>query len=252
MKAFAKLLTWMGTLTLLAAGCATRPPHEEANDPLEPVNRAIYTFNDYLDRGVLKPVAQQYVRFLPDPARTGVRNVFNNLLEPITIINDVLQGKGHQAASDTMRFGFNTIFGVFGLWDVSTDWGLERHSEDFGQTFAAWGFGEGWYLVLPLLGPSNVRDGVGVIAAWKLQPVPYLVEDTITRYGIYTLYFISQRADLLSASEVLDTAALDPYLQVREAYRQKRWSDIHDGNPPEPDFFDQELFKDEGDAPAPR
>jgi phospholipid-binding lipoprotein MlaA len=252
MKRLAKLLGWTGTLALLCSGCATRSPYEEANDPLEPVNRAIYTFNDYFDRGILKPVAKQYVRIIPGVARTGVRNVFNNLVEPITIVNDVLQGKAHQAASDTMRFGFNTIFGVAGLFDVSTGWGLERHREDFGQTFAVWGIGEGWYLVLPFLGPSNVRDGVGFVAAWKLQPVPYLVHDELTRYGIYALYFVSQRADLLSASEVLDTAALDPYLQVREAYRQKRWSDIHDGNPPESDFFDQELFKDEDDAPAPR
>jgi phospholipid-binding lipoprotein MlaA len=184
------------------------------------------------------------VAVLPDFARTGVRNFFNNLLEPITIVNDVLQGKPHQTASDTMRFGFNTIFGVFGLVDVSTGWGLEHHKEDFGETFAKWGFGEGWYLVLPILGPSNVRDGVGLIPALYLQPVPYLTDDMLVRYGIYSLYFISKRADLLSASDILDAAAIDPYLQVREAYRQKRWRDIHDGKPPEPEFFDDELFKD--------
>lgn len=252
MQALAKLLGWTAGLILLCSGCATRAPHEEASDPLEPVNRAIYTFNDYFDRGILKPVATRYVKYVPATARTGVRNVFNNLVEPITIINDVLQGKGRQAAGDTMRLGFNTIFGVFGLMDVSTGWGLGRHSEDFGQTFAVWGVGEGWYLVLPFLGPSNVRDGVGFLAAWKLQPVPYLVDDNVTRYGIYALYFVSQRADLLNATEVLDTAALDPYLQVREAYRQKRWNDIHDGHPPEPDFFDQELFKDDVNDAAPR
>lgn len=244
MKPFAKQLTWIAGLALLSAGCATRPPEEEASDPLEPVNRAIYTFNDYLDRGVLKPVAKGYVKVIPGVARTGVRNFFNNLLEPITIVNDVLQGKGGQAAADTMRFGFNTIFGVFGLIDVATPWGLEHHQEDFGQTFATWGIGEGWYIVIPLLGPSTVRDGIGTLMALKLQPVPYLVHDPLTRYGIYSLYFVSLRADLLSASEVLDTAALDPYLQVREAYRQKRWSEIYDGNPPEPDFFDEELFKE--------
>jgi phospholipid-binding lipoprotein MlaA len=244
MKPFAKRLTWIAGLALLGSGCATRPPYEEVSDPLEPVNRAIYNFNDYLDRGVLKPVAKGYVKVVPAAARTGVRNFFNNLLEPITIINDALQGKGRQALADTMRFGFNTTFGVFGLVDVATPWGLERHQEDFGQTFGTWGIGEGWYLVLPLLGPSSVRDGVGTLMALKLQPVPYLVDDTATRWGIYSLYFISLRADLLSASEVLDTAALDPYLQVREAYRQKRWSEIHDGNPPEPDFFDDELFKE--------
>ena len=97
---------------------------------------------------------------------------------------------------------------------------------------------------MPVLGPSNVRDAIGLIPALKLQPVPYLTDDTLVRLGIYSLYFVSKRADLLSASEVLDTAAIDPYLQVREAYRQKRWSEIYDGKPPEPDFFDEELFKD--------
>lgn len=235
---------WVGVLALLSAGCATRSPYQETSDPLEPVNRAVYTFNDYFDRGVLKPVAKGYVAVLPDFARTGVRNFFNNLLEPITIVNDVLQGNAHQTVSDTMRFGFNTIFGVFGLFDVSSGWGLEYHREDFGQTFGKWGFGEGWYLVLPILGPSNVRDGVGLIPALYLQPVPYLTDDAMVRYGIYALYFVSKRADLLSASDILDAAAIDPYLQVREAYRQKRWRDIHDGKPPEPEFFDDELFKE--------
>jgi phospholipid-binding lipoprotein MlaA len=241
MKSLVKLIAWTGLLVLIGTGCATRTPYEDASDPLEPVNRVIYTFNDYLDRGVLKPVAQMYVEYVPATARTGVRNFYNNLFEPITIVNQVLQGKGHEAANDTMRFGFNTIFGLLGLIDVATGWGLEHHTEDFGQTFAVWGFGEGWYLVLPLLGPSNVRDTVGLIPEMRLQPMQY-IDDTTLKYSAYTLFFISRRADLLSASKVLDSASLDPYLQVREAYRQKRWNEIHDGKPPEPDFFDKELF----------
>jgi phospholipid-binding lipoprotein MlaA len=232
----------MGVLVLLCTGCATRTPYEEASDPLEPLNRAVYTFNDHLDRAVLKPVARGYVKVVPGVARTGVRNFYHNLLEPITIVNDVLQGKAHQAVSDTMRFAFNSIFGVFGLIDVSTGWGLERHREDFGQTFATWGFGEGWYLVLPVFGPSTVRDSAGLVPALYLEPVQYLTNDSLVRWSSYGLYIVSQRADLLSASDVLDSAAIDPYLQVREAFRQKRWSDIHDGRPPEPDFFDEELF----------
>jgi phospholipid-binding lipoprotein MlaA len=224
------------------AACATRSPYEDASDPLEPVNRAVYKFNDLFDRLLLKPVATGYERFVPGVARTGVRNFFNNLLEPITIVNDVLQAKGHNAASDVMRFGFNTTFGVFGLIDVARPWGLDRHDEDFGQTFAVWGFGEGWYLVLPILGPSNVRDGLGVLAEWKLQPVQY-IDDTTLRYATYSLFLVSRRADLLAASDVLDAGSLDPYLQVREAYRQRRWNQIHDGHPPEPDFFDDELFE---------
>ena len=236
-------LTWIVLLVLMTSGCVTRPPSEEASDPLEPVNRVVYKFNDMFDRAILKPTAEGYEYVVPATARTGVRNFLNNIFEPVTIVNDVLQAKGHQAASDTMRFGFNTIFGVFGLIDVSTGWGLEHNKEDFGQTFAVWGFGEGWYLVLPVLGPSNVRDAVGLIPELKMDPIQYLIEDTTMRYATYGLFFVSRRADLLTASKVLDAAALDPYLQVREAYRQIRWNDIHDGDPPEPDFFDEELFE---------
>ncbi len=236
---------WSAGVVLLCSGCATRSPYQDASDPLEPVNRAVYSFNDYFDRGIAKPVAKRYVRYVPIFARTGVRNFYQNLLEPITIVNDVLQGKARQGVSDTLRFGFNSLFGVFGLIDVSTGWGLPRHKEDFGQTFATWGFGEGWYVVLPFLGPSTARDSAGLVPAVYLQPVPYLADDTAVRWGAYSLFYISQRADLLSASQVLDAAAIDPYLQVREAYRQKRWSEIYDGHPPETDFFDEELFKPE-------
>lgn len=243
MEALGKISIWTALLALTLGGCATRSPYEEVSDPLEPVNRVVYNFNDAFDRLLLKPAAQGYEKVVPDLARTGVRNFYNNLFEPITIVNGALQGKGGQAASDTMRFGFNTIFGVFGLIDVATGWGLEHHKEDFGQTFAVWGFGEGWYLVLPVLGPSNVRDAVGLIPEYKMDPVRYLFDDTTTRYAAYGLFFVSERADLLTATKVLDAASLDPYLQVREAFRQQRWNQIHDGNPPEPDFFDEELFE---------
>jgi len=237
-----KRLAGTAALLVLCAGCATRSPYQDASDPLEPVNRAVYKFNDYFDRKVLKPVAEGYVKVVPGVARTGVRNFFNNLAEPITIVNDGLQGKGGRAVGDVMRFGFNSVFGVLGLVDVSTGWGLQQHSEDFGQTFAVWGFGEGPYLVLPFLGPSNVRDGIGLIPASRMQPIPYLVDEPAGVYGLYGLYFVSKRADLLTASKVLSAGAIDPYLQVREAYRQKRWNDIYDGNPPQQDFFDKELF----------
>ncbi|MGD2075350.1 MAG: VacJ family lipoprotein [Gammaproteobacteria bacterium] len=227
-------------------GCATRSPYEEASDPLEPVNRAIYRFNDTFDRYLLKPVAERYQEYVPAPARTGVRNFYNNLQEPVTIVNQVLQGKPALALSDTMRFGFNTVFGVFGLVDVSTGWGLEHHTEDFGQTFGVWGFGEGWYLMLPFLGPSTVRDAAGLPLEFRMGLWQFASEYTNAwgTVGYYSLLLVSRRADLLSASQVLDTAALDAYLQVRAAYRQRRWYDIYDGEPPEPDFFDDELFTD--------
>jgi phospholipid-binding lipoprotein MlaA len=238
-----KKIAWVVLLSLLFAGCAVRSPYEEASDPLEPVNRVIYKFNDGLDRLVIKPIAEGYQEYIPSPARTGVRNFFNNINEPLTIVNNILQGKPDQAAGDTMRFGFNTTFGVLGLFDVATGWGLEMHKEDFGQTFGVWGFGEGWYLMLPVLGPSTVRDAAGLPLERQLDLVERNTSDT-TRYAAYALLFISKRADLLSASDVLDSGSVDPYLQVREAYRQKRWFDIHDGNPPDEDFSDDELFGD--------
>jgi len=238
-----KQFAWVVLLSLLFAGCAVRSPYEEASDPLEPVNRVIYKFNDGLDRLVVKPVAKGYQEYIPSPARTGVRNFFNNIYEPLTIVNNILQGKGDHAAGDTMRFGFNTIFGVLGLFDVATGWGLEMHKEDFGQTFGVWGFGEGWYLMLPLLGPSTVRDAAGLPLEWQVDLIARNTSG-VTRYSAYSLLFVSRRADLLSASDVLDSGAVDPYLQLREAYRQKRWYDIHDGNPPDEDFSDEELFGD--------
>jgi len=238
-----KQFAWVVLLSLLFAGCAVRSPYEEASDPLEPVNRVVYKFNDGLDRFLMKPLAEGYQEYIPSPARTGVRNFFNNINELLTIINNILQGKGDHAAGDTMRFGFNTIFGVLGLFDVATGWGLEMHKEDFGQTFGVWGFGEGWFLMLPLLGPSTVRDAAGLPLEYQVDLIARNTSG-VTRYSAYSLFFISQRADLLSASDVLDSGAVDPYLQVREAYRQKRWYDIHDGNPPDEDFSDEELFGD--------
>lgn len=234
-------LTWIALLIVVLAGCAVRPPDEPASDPLEPLNRAVYKFNDVLDRAVLKPVAQGYQDYIPSPLRTGVRNFFFNLYEPFTIVNNALQGKPGDAAGDTMRLIFNTTFGVFGLFDVATGWGLQPHQEDFGQTFGVWGMGEGWYLMLPLFGPSTGRDAPGVVLEYIFDPISNTTSG-VPRYAAAGLLLISERAELLSASDVLDTAAVDEYLQVREAFRQQRWNDIHDGNPPEPDFFDKELF----------
>lgn len=224
---------------VLLGGCAHRSPYKPANDPLEPVNRVVYKFNDKLDKYLLKPVAEGYKKAVPDPLRSGVRNFFSNLGEPLTLVNNVLQGRPAYAASDFMRFGFNSIFGVAGVFDVATGWGLPKHEEDFGQTFAVWGFGEGWYLVLPLLGPSNVRDAIGLPFNWQWDPL--LFTERQLRYSAIGLRTVGTRADLLTATKVLDAAALDPYVSVREAYRQKRWSLEYDGEPPEPDFFDEEL-----------
>jgi len=233
----------LGGLAVLLQGCAVTSPYDEVNDPLEGLNRVVYRFNDTLDRKLLKPVARRYQEYVPSPVRTGVGNVFSNIYEPIVIVNDLLQWKPKQAASDTMRFGYNTIFGVAGLIDVSTPWGMEKHREDFGQTFGVWGVGEGAYLVLPFLGPSTVRDTAGLPPAWLMDPVSQSTRGW-SKAGLYGLFTVSKRADLLSTTRILEAGSVDAYLQVRTAYRQKRWFDIYDGNPPEDGFSDEELFDD--------
>ncbi len=229
---------------LLVAGCATTPPYKEPSDPLEPVNRVVYRFNDVVDRAVFKPVAKTYNKYTPTPVQTGVGNFFSNLGEPVVIVNDVLQGKLPQSASDTARLVFNSTFGVLGLIDVATPMGHPRHDEDFGQTFAVWGAGEGWYLVLPFLGPSTVRDAVGLPLEYALDPVARH-DEVRERNSLYALHTIDTRARLLGASKVLDTAALDDYIFIRAAYRQRRWSLIYDGNPPRMPINDD----DENDSP---
>ncbi|HKK14435.1 MAG TPA: VacJ family lipoprotein [Gammaproteobacteria bacterium] len=226
-----RLCALAGAIAL--AGCAVRPPYEPANDPLEPVNRAVYKFNDTVDRALIKPVAQGYKKAVPQPVRTGVGNFFDNLKAPVVVVNDLLQGKVAQGGMDTSRFIWNSTVGLAGLIDVATPMGLEQHDEDFGQTFGAWGIGEGWYLVLPLLGPSTVRDAAGLPPAWVMDPV-YRTSDMALRNGAVVLRTVNTRARLLGASNVLQTAALDPYLYTREAYRQYRWNRIYDGNPPPP------------------
>jgi phospholipid-binding lipoprotein MlaA len=218
-------------LLVLAAGCANTPPYEEPSDPLEPVNRVVYRFNDVVDRAVFKPVAKAYDKITPTPIQTGVGNFFSNLGEPVVIVNDVLQGKLPQGASDTARLVFNSTFGVLGLIDVATPMGHPKHNEDFGQTFAVWGAGEGWYLVLPILGPSTVRDAVGLPPAVALDPVAQH-DEVRERNGFYAVRIIDARARLLSASRIREAAALDDYIFTRDAYRQRRWNLIYDGNPP--------------------
>ena len=222
---------------------------DSANDPLEGFNRAMFTFNRYWDDYFMRPVAEGYQAVTPKPARVGISNFFANLFEPLTVINDLLQGKGAQAGSDFLRFIINSTIGILGFFDVATDLGFEKHREDFGQTFGVWGMGEGAYLVLPFLGPSSLRDGAGLYVDFQLYPVNY-VEDEGYRNTLWALGYVSVRSDLLNASDILDQAvgAEDRYVFVREAWRQRRRSEIHDGNPPvapAPDI----LFEDD---PAPK
>ena len=232
----------MATVCGLTA-CANTPPHEDVSDPLEPVNRVIDSFNDKVDRAILKPAAQGYEKVVPKTARSSVTNFFGNLNEPLVVVNQLLQGKGKEGVSDTGRFLVNSTIGLLGLFDPASQMGLTRHDEDFGQTFGRWGIGEGWYLVLPILGPSTIRDTAGKFGNSTLDAVGKH-DEVRERNGLGALRLVDTRANLLSATKVRDTAALDSYLFTRQAYRQLRWSRIHDGNPP-PVPFDYDEYEDE-------
>lgn len=220
----------------------------KVRDPLEGFNRAMYTFNDKLDRYALKPIAKGYRAITSSPVRKSVSNFFSNLHDPVVMLNNLLQGKPGQAASDLSRFMFNSTIGIFGLFDVSTKFGLPKHNEDFGQTLAVWGVSDGPYLVLPFFGPSNLRDGPALIVDWETYP-PNQMRDHSTSDKLFLVEVIDKRAQLLDASDILEQAAgQDPYVFVREASRQQRRNLIYDGNPPQ-QAPPPSLFED--DSPAP-
>src|SRR3954471_1291599 len=217
------------SLTLLGGCASTKNPR----DPLEPMNRAIYTINDGLDKVILKPVATVYKAVLPQFVRTGVTNFYNNLYDVLTAVNNLLQGKVGDASSDVGRIALNTTVGLAGLIDVATELGLEKHKEDFGQTLGRWGIPSGPYLQIPLLGPSSFRDGVGSLVDLKLDPIFWIWRDHIpTRNSVFALYVINLRENLLDSTKILDEAALDPYEFQRDAYLQRRRNLVYDGNPP--------------------
>jgi phospholipid-binding lipoprotein MlaA len=191
----------------------------------------MFEVNDKLDHAVLKPVAQGYEAITPGFVRAGVNNFFGNLYDVGTGLNNLLQGKPAQGAGDLARFAVNSVIGIFGLWDVATPMGLEKHEEDFGQTLAVWGVPSGPYFVIPLLGPSTVRDAP---ARYVDPSVAYYgaIGDVSTRYGFYGLEAVRNRANLLKAEKILDEAALDKYLFVRDSWLQRRRNQIFDGKPP--------------------
>lgn len=217
---------------LLAAEQPSAVTPDLSNDPYERLNKKVFSFNDGLDKHLLKPVAKGYNTVTPSPVGRGVTNFFNNLGEPRVIINDVLQGKIGQAASDTLRFAINTTVGIGGIFDVAKHAKLKRHKEDFGQTLAKWGVKRSSYFVIPLLGPSSVRDTFGELVDFFTYPLVYF-PDTRVSSGLYVLQLVNRRANLLNASDILDQAAGEyRYEFVREAYRQQRNNEIYDGEPP--------------------
>lgn len=202
------------------------------NDPYQRLNKKVFSFNEGLDRRLLKPAAKGYDAITPNPVSRGITNIFNNLGEPRVVLNDILQGKIKQAASDTLRFVVNTIVGFGGFLDVATHANLPRHNEDFGQTLAVWGVKRSSYFVIPIIGPSSVRDTFGELVDFFTFPLVYL-QDPVVGGGLYVLQIVNRRANLLSATDILDQAAGEyRYEFVREAYRQNRENAIYDVSPP--------------------
>lgn len=212
----------------LLGGCATSG---NPRDPVEGFNRAIFDINDGIDKVFIKPVAQGYELVLPSPVRTGVSNFFGNIDDVFIAVNNLLQGKVPEAASDVSRVFLNTTIGLLGVFDIASEAGLEKHDEDFGQTFGRWGAGDGAYLVLPIIGPSTVRDGFGQILDIKADPVARM-NNVASRNTLLATRGINERARILPTDKIVEEAALDRYAYIRDAYLQRRRSKIYDGDPP--------------------
>jgi phospholipid-binding lipoprotein MlaA len=218
------------------AGCETvraaRAGPGQRLDPWENFNRKVFAFNESLDANLLKPVATAYVNVIPQPVRTSVTNFFGNMLDAWSAVNNVLQGKFDHAAQDMVRVGTNTLFGMFGAVDVAADMGLDHQYEDFGQTLGRWGFGAGAYLVIPVLGPSSVRDAIGLPFDRAASPA-LLINDGRTKIGVTLIQLVNTRASLLGATNVIDEIALDKYTFIRDAYLARRRSLVFDGDAPQ-------------------
>ncbi len=235
----------LALVTLLLAGCASGPG-ANPSDPLEPYNRSMTRFNEGVDKAVLKPVATAYKDILPSTVRTGVNNFFGNLGDVWSFVNSVLQLRPEEALSSLVRFNVNTVFGLGGLLDIASEMGVGRNRQDFGLTLGRWGVPMGPYLVLPLLGPSTVRDTVALPVDWQGNLVGQ-VDPVSARNSLYALRAVDTRASLLGAGAVLEGAALDKYTFTRDAFLQVRArragrSGAGDGGdsggmlPPEPDY----------------
>jgi phospholipid-binding lipoprotein MlaA len=211
------------------AGCAAT--NNNPRDPLEGLNRGVYRFNEYADNLVLKPAAEIYRGVLPPIVRTGVSNFFSNINDVLVALNNLLQGKVSDAVSDIGRIAVNSTAGLLGIIDVATEIGLEKHDEDFGQTLGWWGLRDGPYVVLPLLGPSSVRDAFGRLVDYKTDPLSY-IDPTRDRNIVLGTRLVNRRSELLETGKILETAALDPYEFVRDAYLQRRRNLVYDGSPP--------------------
>ncbi len=248
-------LVVLPALAALLGACATTiPPNAGSNpsDPWEKYNREMTEFNDRVDRAILKPVAQTYADYMPAPVRDCVGNIFSNIGDVPSALNNLLQGKPREAASDVCRVVINTTVGVLGCFDVASKAGLEKSGEDFGQTLGRWGVGQGPYFVWPFLGPSTVRDSFGRVAGFYTDPLIY-VQAVDWRNSLWATRFVDTRARLLPADKLLETA-IDRYQAIRDAYLQRRRNQVYDGNPPppaEPDDDTEAKPAPPPDQPAP-
>jgi phospholipid-binding lipoprotein MlaA len=228
---------------LLLAGCATTG-ERNPDDPFEGANRQVYAFNDGVDRAALKPVAEAYEEYTPKWIRTSVSNFYNNLGYPVTIANQLLQGKLKEAGEDTLRFTLNTTLGIAGLFDPASDAGLPRHNEDLGQTLGKWGVPPGPYLMLPLLGPAHLRDLPSQVVDRFLEPF-YWYKYGNERWFSLGTSIVDKRAQLLPLDATLERT-YDPYGFIREAYSQRRLYQVYDGEVPEELLQDDEEEFDDG------
>ena len=228
------------------AGCAAVPANDpearaefqEINDPGERVNRAIFGFNQGLDKAVIKPVTGAYRAVAPDPIRRSVHNFLANLGSPVTFLNDILQGEFKRAMTTAGRFVINSTAGLIGLFDQAAPMGLEPHREDFGQTLAVWGFEEGPYVMLPVLGPSNYRDAIGFVVDTLVDPLNLWVHNTDREYVAYSRISaagIDTRDQLWDVLDDLEKSSIDFYAAIRSLYRQRRADQIKNGAGPDSD-----------------
>ncbi len=247
------------------ASCASAPrdgaealaEYNKTNDPVEPTNRFIFSFNQGLDKVIIKPVTSLYRAIFPDVVRNGIHNFLNNLKTPVVLINDILQGESGRAGDTIIRFAVNSTVGIAGFRDQAADWGWEPHDEDFGQTLAVWGVGEGPYIMLPLFGPSNPRDAFGKVVDFFLDPINWWAENSDNDWVPITRTIISgidTRDQLWDVLDDLEKSSVDFYAAIRSLYRQRRNEDISNGaglkDNETPNFSDNFELDDPNDQPA--
>jgi phospholipid-binding lipoprotein MlaA len=227
------IIRWVSIalMALFLSACASIPPGStlDPRDPFERYNRAMFSFNQTVDDKVLKPVATGYTDVIPDLIRTAIGNFFGNIGDVWTAVNNFLQGKPREGTSDVARVVLNSTFGIVGLIDVATPAGLVQHEEDFGQTLGVWGVKSGPFLVLPILGASTVRDGLARPVDLYADPITQ-IDSAGVENSLRALRLVDYRATLLYSTRMMEEAALDPYLFVRDAYLQRRESRVRDGN----------------------